>query len=239
MQTTIIEKLMKSFCYCSAVAAVSASLLTQKHMLWTEAEAQQADFSNEKIVHLLEEPRHRTVHKEGNLYLLDVQVNPGDISYAHLHDQPILLTSISSGSGPSNGNVRAIPDYYNEPLIHKVSNDGPGLLRIIAFVNDGDGLNNNNDAPSGVNREPTVFNPWFRSYRIELGPGEQTELQTHNNHTVVVQGSSGVVHVTREDGLARELDSAGDWEWRKPGSPFLVKNMGTSRVVVAINEGRE
>jgi len=239
VQTTIIETLMKSFCYCSAAAAVSVSLLTQKHMLWTEVEAQQADFSNEKIVHLLEEPRHRTVHKEGNLYLLDVQVNPGDISYAHLHDQPILLTSISSGSGPSNGNVRAIPEYYNEPLIHKVSNDGPGLLRIIAFVNDGDGLNNNNDAPSGVNREPTVFNPWFRSYRIELGPGEQTELQTHNNHTVVVQGSSGVVHVTREDGLARELDSAGDWEWRKPGSPFLVKNMGTSRVVVAINEGRE
>ena len=113
MQTTIIETLMKSFCYCSAAAAVSVSvsLLTQKHMLWTEVEAQQADFSNEKIVHLLEEPRHRTVHQEGNLYLLDVQVNPGDISYAHLHDQPILLTSISSGSGPSNGNVRAIPEY--------------------------------------------------------------------------------------------------------------------------------
>ena len=239
MQKIKIDNPIKFFCYFSAVVAVTSTFLTRNQMLWTEVAAQQTDFSDKKIVHLLEEPRHRTVHNEGDLYLLDVQVNPGDISFAHLHDQPILLTSISSGSGPSNGNVRAIPEYYNEPLIHKVSNDGPGLLRIIAFVNGGDGLNNNSDAPSGVNQEPTVFNPWFRSYRIELGPGEQTELQTHNNHTVVVQGSPGIVHVTREDGFARELDSAGDWEWRKPGSPFLVKNMGSSRVIVAINEGRE
>lgn len=222
-KTHLISKILAYFSIVVSMAAIG----------------QQTDFSDEKVVHLLEEPRHRTVHNEGNLFLLDVQVNPGDISFAHVHDQPILLTSISSGSGPSNGAVRAIPEYYSEPLTHKVSNDGPGLLRIIAFVNGGDGVAGDDDMPSGLSDNPTIDNPWFRSYRLELGPGEQTELQTHSNHTVVVQGSEGLVHVTREDGLTRELDSAGDWEWRKPGVSFLVRNMGNESVIVAINEGRE
>jgi len=201
--------------------------------------AQQTDFSDEKVVHLLDEPRHRTVHNEGNMYLLDVQVNPGDISFAHVHDQPILLTTIRTGAGPSTAPVRAIPEYYSEPLTHKVSNDGPGLLRIIAFVNGGDGVEGNQDAPGGISSEPDLINPWFRSYQLELGPGEQSEVGTHNNHTVVVQRTEGVVHITREDGLSRELDAAGKWEWRTPGSSFMVRNMGNTPVIVAINEARE
>ena len=36
---------------------------------WSMATAQQTDFSNEKVVHLLDEPRHRTVH---NLSLIHI-----------------------------------------------------------------------------------------------------------------------------------------------------------------------
>ena len=78
---------------------------------WSKAIAQQTDFSDEKIVHLLDEPRHRTVHNEGNMYLLDVQVNPGDISFAHVHNQPILLTTIRTGAGPTEAPVRSILEY--------------------------------------------------------------------------------------------------------------------------------
>ena len=84
--------------------------------------AQENAPSGEKVVHLLQEPRHRTVHRAGGLFLLDVQVNPGDESFQHIHDQAILLTSISSGAGPSNGTVRAITDYATTPLTHNVSN---------------------------------------------------------------------------------------------------------------------
>ena len=73
--------------------------------------------AEEKVVHLLEEPRHRTVHREGDLYLLDVQVNPGDTSFQHIHDQAILLTTIHTGRGPANGPVRSIPEYALS-LIH-------------------------------------------------------------------------------------------------------------------------
>ena len=195
--------------------------------------------AEEKVLHLLEEPRHRTVHRQGDLYLLDVQVNPGDTSFQHIHDQAILLTTIHTGRGPANGAVRSIPEYAYEPFIHNVSNDGPGLLRIIALVNGGKGVKDDSDTPEGMRSDPDIENLWFRSYRLKLGPGEQTELQSHDNHTVVVQGSAGIIHITREDGLTRELDSAGNWEWREPGSPFIVKNMGDLPVIVAINEGRQ
>ena len=218
---------------------VAASISIFNPSILMQAVAEENNSTDEKVVHLLEEPRHRTVHREGNLYLLDVQVNPGDTSFQHVHDQAILLTTIHTGRGPANGPVRSIPEYAYKPLTHNVSNAGPGLLRIIALVNGGQGVTDKSDAPKGVSSDPNIENPWFRSYRLELAPGEQTDLQSHDNHTVVVQGSDGVVHVTREDGLTRELDSAGEWEWRQPGSPFIVKNMGNLPVIVAINEGRE
>ena len=222
------------------ITCITAALIYfEKPLSLQQVFAFESASAEEKVLHLLEEPRHRTVHREGDLYLLDVQVNPGDTSFQHIHDQAILLTTIHTGRGPANGAVRSIPEYAYEPFIHNVSNDGPGLLRIIALVNGGKGVKDDSDTPEGMRCDPDIENLWFRSYRLKLGPGEQTELQSHDNHTVVVQGSAGVIHITREDGLTRELDSAGNWEWREPGSPFIVKNMGDLPVIVAINEGRQ
>jgi len=222
------------------ITCITAALIYfEKPLSLQQVFAFESASAEEKVLHLLEEPRHRTVHRQGDLYLLDVQVNPGDTSFQHIHDQAILLTTIHTGRGPANGAVRSIPEYAYEPFIHNVSNDGPGLLRIIALVNGGKGVKDDSDTPEGMRSDPDIENLWFRSYRLKLGPGEQTELQSHDNHTVVVQGSAGVIHITREDGLTRELDSAGNWEWREPGSPFIVKNMGDLPVIVAINEGRQ
>ena len=230
----------ETFAFKIVITCITAALIYfEKPLSLQQVFAFESASAEEKVLHLLEEPRHRTVHREGDLYLLDVQVNPGDTSFQHIHDQAILLTTIHTGRGPANGPVRSIPEYAYEPLVHNVSNDGPGLLRIIALVNGGEGVKDGSDTPEGMRSDPDIENPWFRSYRLELAPGEQTDLQSHDNHTVVVQGSDGVVHVTREDGLTRELDSAGEWEWRQPGSTFMVKNMGNLPVIVAINEGRE
>ena len=222
------------------ITCITAALIYfEKPLSLQQVFAFESASAEEKVLHLLEEPRHRTVHREGDLYLLDVQVNPGDTSFQHIHDQAILLTTIHTGRGPANGAVRSIPEYAYEPLIHNVSNDGPGLLRIIALVNGGKGVKDDSDTPEGMRCDPDIENPWFRSYRLELGPGEQTELQSHDNHTVVVQGSAGVIHITREDGLTRELDSAETGSGGNLDPPFIVKNMGDLPVIVAINEGRQ
>jgi len=221
-----------------SVPVVSAAISFLPETFTGTVSAQENEFAGEKILHLLQEPRHRTVHRDGDLYLLDVQVNPGDISFAHVHDQAILLTRISSGRGPSDGEVSANTDYASEPLTHKVSNNGPGLLRILAFVNGSKGTTSTTDQPSGFNQPPQIENPWFRSYRIELAPGESTPMQKHQQAGFIAQVSEGLVHVSRDDGITLELDARGDWEWRKANVGYSIRNAGNVPVAVVVNEGR-
>ncbi len=201
--------------------------------------AEDKEFAGERIVHLLQEPRHRTVHQEGDLYLLDVQVNPGDVSFAHVHDQAIMLTYISSGDRLRGGEVSSITDYATESLTHKVSNSGPGLLRIIALVNAGSGnANLQADRPAGLSAEPQLEDAYFRSYRVELAPGEETSIQLHKLPSVVVQVADGVLRVSRDDEFIDELDHRADWAWRKAGQSYRVRNVGQVASAVVINEGR-
>lgn len=221
-----------------------AFLLLLGSALWSlagpvEARAQAQEFDS-RIVHILEEPRHRIVHRDDDVYVLDVQINPGDTTLAHTHDAAIMYTFISSGSGPTGGRVSANTDYVEENFTHRVDNQGPELFRIIALTNysapmEGDPAA---DRPAGLDAEPQLENAWFRSYRLELEPGEETPELEHRNSVLVVQVSDGLTHVTREDGITRELDSMGDWAWREPGSAYRIRNVGEEAVSVVVNEAR-
>lgn len=201
--------------------------------------AEENEFAGERIVHLLQEPRHRTVHNEGDLYLLDVQINAGDISLPHVHDQAIMLTYISMADGPRDGQIGSNIDYAHEAVTHKVTNAGPGLFRIIALVNGSAGnIDLQSDRPQGLSGEPELENAWFRSYRVELAPGEETEVQLHKLPSVVVQVVDGLLQVTRDDEVIDELDHPGNWAWRKAGQSYKVRNVGAIATAVVINEGR-
>lgn len=202
------------------------------------AEAQTAEEFGSRIVNIRQEPRHRTVYRDGDIYLIDVQINPGDTTLAHTHDAAIMYTFISLGNGSADGRVSANTDYVTENFTHRVNNAGPDLFRIIALTNYGPPIQAEDDLPSGLSTEPQLENEWFRSYRLELGPGETTPTQEHENPTVVVQVSDGKVHVSREDGITGELTGQGDWAWRDPGSPFSIQNMGSEPVSIVVNEAR-
>ena len=197
------------------------------------------DFRGMKVVHLLQEPRHRTVFKDGDVYLLDVQVNPGDISFPHTHDAPIMTTLVSNANGPVSGRVGVNLDYAERNFTHQVSNDGPGLLRILALTSYEAGVEDSqSDAPSGILLEAEVENPWFRSYRVRLAAGAETELQTHLNPTFVILVSDGNAHVSRDDGITAELLNIGDWAHQSEDSSFLIRNPGAETIEVVINEAR-
>jgi quercetin dioxygenase-like cupin family protein len=192
-----------------------------------------------RIVNIRQEPRHRTVHRDGDVYLIDVQINPGDTTLAHTHDAAIMYTFISNGGGSQEGRVSSNTDYVSENFTHQVSNAGPNLFRIIELTNYGPPLAElTQDRPTGISVEPTLENEWFRSYRIELAPGATTTEQEHENPTVVVQVTDGKVHVSRPDGITAELDAQGDWAWRDPGNAFTIRNAGTTPVTVVVNEAR-
>ncbi len=219
--------------------STAAAVLLFSGFLSVSPLAQEDQFPGERVVHLLDEPRHRTVHHDGDLYLLDVQINAGDVSLPHTHDQAILFTSMSRGSGPQDGGVSANIDYASEAVTHKVSNSGPGLMRILALVNDGSGNPNlTADRPTGLSGEPQLENAWFRSYRVELAPGEETAMQSHNFSSIVIQVADGLLHVTRGDGITTELDARADWAWHKANQSFVVRNVGRVASAVVINEGR-
>jgi hypothetical protein len=192
-----------------------------------------------RIVQILQEPRHRQVHRDGDIYVLDIQINPGDMTLQHTHDAPILYNFISSGTGPSGGRVSSNTDYVTKNFTHQVSNEGPGLFRIIALTNYGPPVADAKaDRPTGISGDPDVENPWLRAYAMTLAPGKSTELQAHHNPSLIVQVSEGLVHVTREDGITSELASMGSWAWRNARSTYLVRNVGTAPVKIVINEAR-
>ncbi|MCB1671466.1 MAG: hypothetical protein R3F41_03515 [Gammaproteobacteria bacterium] len=225
--------------WSSLTAVATLALATLSVPLAGPALAQENDWGGQRVVNIRQEPRHRTMHKDGDLYLIDVQINPGDQTLPHTHDSAIMYTFISNGDGPLGGRVSSNTDYVKENYTHQVSNEGPNLFRIIAFANYGSGQSNlSAGRPAGISAEPQLENEWFRSYRIELAPGETTTLQTHQNPTVVVQVSDGLTHVSRQDGITAELDAMGDWAWRDANSPFQIHNMGAVPVSIVVNEGR-
>ncbi len=192
-----------------------------------------------EAVHLLDEPRHRTVYHEEDFYLLDVQLNPGDESLEHVHDQAILLTRLSSSSGPLKGEVSAVTEYASSLFTHSIRNDGDYLLRILALVNSSSGSVQQDDLPTGLNVLPQLEDQWFRSYRLELELEESTPIIRHQNSGFITQVSPGMIHIEHEDGITEELRRSGDWEWQRGEIAYRLTNVGNGPVSVVINEARK
>lgn len=222
-------------------ALLSLIMLAVAAPLSVSLQAQEAPAIGDpnRVVNILQEPRHRLMHQDGDIRVLDVQINPGDMTLQHTHDAAIMYTFISSGTGPSGGRLSSNTDYVTENFTHQVSNEGPGLFRIIALTNYGPPMAElTTDRPTGLTGEPEIENLWFRAYRVTLQPGESTAMQMHHNPSMVVQVGEGKTHVTREDGITAELDKMGSWAWRNAHSTYQVRNVGTTPVEVVINEAR-
>jgi quercetin dioxygenase-like cupin family protein len=202
------------------------------------AGGENADFDRVRTVNIIDEPRHRTVLRDGNLRLLDVQINPGDTTLPHTHDSAILYTFISNGEGPLNGRVSSITSYVTEQYTHRVTNAGPGLFRIIALANYGDAIAVVETDLLKPAMPVQLDNEWFRSYRLELAPGESSPRTIHTYPVAIVQVSDGLVHVTRADGVTQELKAMGDWAWREAGAGYQIHNRSEQAVSLVINEGK-
>lgn len=191
-----------------------------------------------RVVHILGEPRHRTVYQQQNIRLLDIQINPGDTTLPHTHDNPILYTFISNGEGPLGGRLSSATRYVEESYTHRVTNEGPGLFRIVALASFAEpseaGID---DLPSGLPSEAELENDWFRAWRITLQPGERSEEIDHLNPAFVIQVSTeGAVHVERNDGITAELLAAG--EWSAPRQRYALYNPSPKAVTMVVNEAR-
>jgi quercetin dioxygenase-like cupin family protein len=193
----------------------------------------------QRVVVVYEEPRHRVVVDEGDVKLMDIQILPGDTTLAHTHDSPILYTYINTGNGPAGGRVASNTEYLTEPFTHEVTNRGTERFRIIAMSHYGQGEDDgSNSRPDGIAVEPQLENPWFRSYRVELEPGEVTSVHRHRHSTAIVLVTDGHAEVTKENGFGADLVEMGGWTWRDAESPFTIRNAGDAPIAVVVNEAR-
>ena len=201
--------------------------------------AQASDLAAQRVVPVHLEPRHRQVRVEPDLKLLDIQIQPGDTTLHHTHAEPIMYTFISNGEGSTNGRVSSNIAYKDEPLTHWVTNEGPNLFRIIALAHYGAAQENATDRrPEGLPGEPQLENPWFRSYRLELAPGQETALIRQSNPGIVVLVTEGHADVSNEEAHGADLTRMGDWTWREAGTAYRIRNAGSAPISVVVNEGR-
>lgn len=194
----------------------------------------------ERVVIVYEEPRHRLVVDGGEYKVLDVQILPGDTTLWHRHDSPILYSFINLGDGSVNGRTSANLDYLENPLVHEVTNDGDERFRIIAMASYLPAQSDEDPpAPRGVDVEPQLLNPWFRSYRLDLEPGETTEVHRHRNPAIIIQVTDGEAEVLRENGFGDRLHAQGEFSFQGSGGTYRVHNAGDGTVGVVISEVRK
>jgi len=198
-----------------------------------------------RVVPIVQEPRHRTVHRlqtgtGADVRLLDVQINPGDMTLPHTHDAAILYTFISNGEGPLNGRLSSVTRYVDEQYTHRVSNPGPGLFRIIALTSYAEPVDEDNAStlPTGLAPAPDISNGWFRAWRLTLAPGASTGIVQHQHPAFVVQASAGEVQVLRSDGITEELLMAGHWSALTSGQQYTLVNRSEQVIAIVIKEAR-
>lgn len=212
---------------------------------------------NDPIVPVHEEPRHRLVFDSPGTKILDVQIPPGDTTLFHTHRDPILYVTMSTSQTRSQtlgqewtggdaapasrgaaapaapvrrGRMTSTTSYAQQPLTHRVHNQGATLFRLIGITNASAG--DPGPAPSeGFDAAPELSNAWFRGYRWVLATQALEHRHANPVAIVLVAGAATVANsdgagATRGGGAATRLDQPGAFTWIEAGVTHTVT--GTS-----------
>jgi quercetin dioxygenase-like cupin family protein len=233
-------------------------------IVWLSAVMLRAD---DPVVPVYREPHHRQVFQYGPTRILDVQIPPGDTSWYHTHDSPILYVTLSAGrirtqdlgqdwatggggrgqaaapnAAPTAAAVRtprisSTTSYAERPVTHRVQNVGDQLFRPIGVINESAGDETTTEQAAGFDGKPELTNRWFRAYRFSLGPGESTPQHRHKAPVVVIQTADG--RVLGAGAMKFELNEPGRWAFFDTGDPHLIRNVGEARVELVEVEVRQ
>jgi quercetin dioxygenase-like cupin family protein len=218
----------------------------------------------EQLVHVFDEPRHKTVFKEGSIQVLDIQIPPGDTTLFHTHTTAILYVTIGrsqtrsqtfgkewSGGGTPPAAAAAAPvapprvserlmsspaEYVRAPLTHRVNNVGTSTFRLIGVSNASAGGAGVADETAGTGGEREIANDYFRGYRTTLAAGTSIASHTHKTPVMIVQATEGQVTV---DGAKGALSGPGSLAYVAPGQAHTIKNGGSGGVTVVEVEVRQ
>lgn len=205
------------------------------------------------IVPVHHEPHHRQVFQYGPTRILDLQIPPGDMSWFHTHEWPVLYMTLGtsavriqnlgaewSGGAPRAANAarpappprpaRRVPratsatGYIENPSTHRIENIGEGLFRAMVVVNETAGDDTASVEQAGFDGEPELENPWFRSYRLTLAAHESTDVHEHETPVVIFQAIDGKAMAAGP--MNFEFNEPGQWAFYDAGVEHSVENLG-------------
>jgi hypothetical protein len=133
------------------------------------------------------------VHESRGLRLLDIRIPPGDVTLLHSHDDPTLYVTVLDAPVATQrpgedwehrsrlrvlGEVTDRCDYFTDPLVHRVRNDGTELFHLIAVVNADAGEDGLVTVPDAA-----LVNRWFVVRRwdgpLDPRPANATRVFVH------------------------------------------------------------
>ncbi len=203
------------------------------------------------VVPVHHEPHHRQVFQYGPVRILDMQIPPGDLSWFHTHEWPVLYMTLGRApirnqvpggewtGGERRGNDAPTPEpaapratsftgYFDRPSTHRIENVGDGLFRAMVVVNESAGDDATSVEQAGFDSEPELTNAWFRSYRVELAPGAATPPHTHGSPVVILQATQGTGMA--EGAMNFEFNEPGQWAFYDSGAEHVIRNVGASAI---------
>jgi len=237
-----------------SVAHFVAPTLLVAALLPGTAVAQPAAAADSPIVLVHHEPHHRQVFQYGPMRILDLQIPPGDRSWFHVHEWPVLYMTLGrstnrvqnlggdwSGGAPTAGAAPRPPpppaespratsttSYPEEPITHRLENVGDGLFRAMVVVNETHGDDTRSVAAAGFDGTPELSNPWFRSYRVTLAAGAKTPQHEHRAPVVIFQATAGKGTATGP--MNFEFNEPGQWAFFDAGVAHEIENTGTGPI---------
>lgn len=191
------------------------------------------------------ERMHRLVFEGPLVRVLDVRIPAGDTSAYHVHAAPMVAVAVqdariwAQAPGAPAGPVAtpgATPYVFTNwsqtlPYTHRVANADTAALHYVVA----EWLARSGPAgpalPDGPDRRLLQEGPTTRVYEITLAPGAATEPHAHPTPGLVVLGSAGML---AEEGSprARGGTGGGSWTWREAADRHLLRNEGSTRMVI-------
>jgi hypothetical protein len=113
-------------------------------------------------------------------------------------------------------------------VTHRIENVGEGLFSAMVVVNETSGNDTTSVADAGFASEPELTNPWFRSYRITLGAGDETGAHEHTTPVVIFQAIDGKARANGP--MDFELNRPGQWAFYDAGVGHSLTNLGGAAI---------
>jgi quercetin dioxygenase-like cupin family protein len=196
-------------------------------------------------VPVYQEPRHRLVFQSFLVRVLDVRIPAGDTTAYHVHASRLIGIAVqdartwSQVKGAPPSAVKPPPatpyvfDNWSQalPYTHRVANADTAPLHYLGAELLARTGADSPALPDGPSRRLTKEGPMSRVYQITLAPGEATEPHTHATPGLVVQGNQGVLS---DDGRprARGGSGPGSWSWHEAQYRHVLRNDGSTRLIV-------